>query len=495
MLIEPGDLAQLGNVDLCIAGAGAAGLTLARSLSGGRLRVLLLESGSTTGDPATQSLYDTDVVGTPYPIEGSRLRLFGGTTNHWSGQSRPLDAVDFEPRSWVPHSGWPIRRTDLEPWLEEAHAICGLGPPAYDPSQWSETLGPDFLGGSSTLESKIFQLSSPIVRFAQAYGSEILDSPNVLVALRSNATEVIPVESGRQIVGLRVGTLDREETAIVRARAYVLACGAIENARLLLASDSVLAGGVGNENGNVGRFFMEHPAYAAGRILAGPLFPTPGLDWTPSAPADPPAVVIRAIGPNDDANRRHRLLRSMLLFYGRNADLPGENVSDVERAIRAGLWRDDVPPDRELTATSVFEQAPNPESRVRLSTERDALGGRKAVLDWRLGELDRDSLLRGTLLVGEELARLGLARTQLRPWVPRTDRPLRPGVGNHHMGTTRMSAEPREGVVDADCRVHGVDNLFVAGSGVFPTSGIANPTMNLVALALRLADHLERTVP
>lgn len=491
MLIEPDELAQLGDVDLCIAGAGAAGLTLARALCGGRLRVLLLESGDTTGDLPTQSLYDTAVVGTPYPIEGSRLRFFGGTTNHWSGQSRPLDAIDFEARSWVPHSGWPIRRADLAPWLAEAHAICGLGPVAYAASEWSDTLGPDFLGGSPTLESKIFQLSSPIVRFAQAYGGEVIDSPNVFVALRSNATEIIPEESGHHIVGLRVSFLDRDRTTTVRARAYVLAGGAIENARLLLASDTVVPGGIGNQNGNVGRYFMEHPAYSAGRILAGPLFPTRGLDWTPSAPTDPPAVVIRSIGPNENANETHRLLRSMLLFYGDDA-LPDENVSDVERSIRAGLWRDDAPADRELSVTSVFEQAPNPESRVRLSTERDALGGRRAELDWRLGELDRDSLLRGTILVGEELARLGLARTQLRAWVRRTDRPLRPGVGNHHMGTARMSEDPRDGVVDVNCRVHGVDNLFVAGSAVFATSGIANPTMNLVALTLRLAAHLDR---
>lgn len=489
MLISPPELDRLEGVDLCIIGGGAAGITLARAFIGTRHRVLLLESGGETGDLRTQGLYDTPVVGTPYPVGGSRLRFFGGTTNHWSGQSRPLDAVDFEPRAWVPHSGWPICRSDLEPWLREAHALCGLGPVAYEPGDWNATLGPDNLGGSPAIESKVFQLSSPIVRFAAAYGDEILNAENVLVAFHANAAEVVPDETGRRIEQVQIRVLDEDRTFTAGAQSYVLACGGIENARLLLASNSVLPDGVGNDRDNVGRYFMEHPAYSAGRLLATPAWSTSGLDWSPSVAPDPSAVVIRAIGPTDEANERLGLLRSMLIFYGREDDLP-EEPDSVEHSIHAGLWRDDVPPDRELTPASVFEQAPNPDSRVRLSEELDELGQPKAELDWQLGELDRHSVLRGTTLVGEELSRLGLARTQLKPWVPRTNRPLFPGGGNHHMGTTRMSETPHDGVVDANSRVHGIDNLFVAGSSVFPTSGIANPTMNLVALTLRLADHL-----
>ncbi len=494
MLIGAQDLVEVGPVDVCIVGGGAAGITLARSFVGTRWRVLLLESGGPSFDARTHALYDTPVIGTDYPIEASRLRYFGGTTNHWAGQSRPLDPIDFEERTWIPHSGWPIGHGDLEPWLDDAHTVCGLGPPEYDPHRWSTTLGPDFLTGSPTLESRIFQLSTPIVRFAAAYGDELAGADNVLVALGANASELLSDQRGQQITGVRVRWFDSDHTAEPRALAYVLACGAIENARLLLASNAVRPAGIGNDFDNVGRYFMEHPAYRAQRMLATPLFPSRGLDWTPSAEPDPPAVVIRAIGPSDAAVRRHELLRSMLIFYGRDDALGDEDadVAETEASVRAGLWRDDPSPTREVAATSIFEQAPNPDSRIRLSEQRDALGNRKAELDWQLGEIDRDSVYRSTILIGEELARLGLARTQLRPWVSLFERPLLPGVGNHHIGTTRMSATSATGVVNRNCRVHDVDNLYVAGSSIFPTGGIANPTMNLVAFALRLADHIKQ---
>ncbi|MDG2304585.1 MAG: GMC family oxidoreductase [Candidatus Binatia bacterium] len=496
MLIEVRDLPDVGSVDLCIVGGGAAGITLARSLVGTGRRVLLLESGGETGDSRTQRLYDTEIVGTPYPIAGSRLRFFGGTTNHWSGQSRALDVIDFEERGWVPGSGWPISFGDLEPWLAEAHEICGLGPLDYSPEGWERTLGPDFLSGSPVLESKIFQLSSPIVRFASAYGDELRSAENVFVAVGANASEILSDEAGRQVTGIRFRSFDGVEPVVVRARAYVLACGGIENPRLLLASDSVSPGGLGNEFDNVGRYFMEHPAYSAQRLLASATFPVQGLNWTPAEDGEGPGVAIRALSPSDAAEREHGLLRSMLIFFGRDRVLgpDDDEVSGVGRAMRAGLWRGDTPKVREISATTVLEQAPNRDSRVRLSAERDELGNRRAVLDWKLGELDRYSLYRGALVVGEELARLGWARSQLRSWVPRFERPLLPGIGNHHIGTTRMSRRPEDGVVDADCRVHGLANLYVAGSSIFATAGIANPTMNLVAFALRLADHLRREV-
>jgi choline dehydrogenase-like flavoprotein len=150
------------------------------------------------------------------------------------------------------------------------------------------------------------------------------------------------------------------------------------------------------------------------------------------------------------------------------------------------------PSTRLYVVKNVAEQAPNPDSRVVLSRERDALDCPRVALCWRTSPLDKRTAHRAREIFGEELWRAGAGRLQSslegegKPW------PARLRGARHHMGTTRMHSDPRRGVVDANCRVHGIANLYVAGSSVFPTSGAANPTLTIVALALRLAGHVNQ---
>ena len=313
----------------------------------------------------------------------------------------------------------------------------------------------------------------------------------------------------------------------VRARHYVLACGAIENARLLLVSNDVEAQGIGNRHDQVGRYFMEHPTGRIGRVHT----PRPYEMWDAFQkrfmPSGPPLAPVLRLA--DATQRAARALNSIATFklqrppslgvpignriyqtlkHGVDPNRRGRALDHAYRGLRAWYHREIRGPLKRLRArkstTGLYlivrgEQAPNPDSRVRLSSERDALGNLRADLDWRLCEADKHSARVFVETFDAELRRLDLGSAEPSEWLasPGPQWPVDPTVGNHpiggyhHLGTTRMSADPKEGVVTADCKVFGYDNLFVAGSSVFSTSGWANPTLTIAALSLRLADHLD----
>jgi choline dehydrogenase-like flavoprotein len=473
------------DADVCIVGAGAAGITIARELAGGRLDVLLLESGGLEHDPRTQELARGEVSAHSYPpLESARLRMFGGSTNHWNGWCRPLDPVDLERRPAVPHSGWPIEFDELDPYYEGAQSICELGPYEYDGRHWASSSGGSVLRlGGEAFETSIFQFSPP-TNFGRVYREPLARARNVRVLLHANATRIVTSDNGARAEQVRVATLSGRRFA-VRARRVVVACGGIDNARLLLAS------GVGEPHGPVGRFFAEHPhapvALAVLPATTAPLYA--GIDAGETR-------VRAAIASTASLAREEGLLRTSVTLDPFETDPYVDRQSEREAAA-AAFGRDvaSVAGGLEASAFRVFalylraEQAPNPSSRVTLAAETDPLGVPRARLEWRLGELDRRSVERTVALLGEALGSAGSGRVFSRP---SSDLRFVDGVGGgyHHMGTTRMGADPRTSVVDRNCRAHAVDNLYVAGSSVFPTSGYANPTLTIVALALRLADHL-----
>jgi choline dehydrogenase-like flavoprotein len=474
------------DADVCVVGAGPAGITIARELDGRDLRVVVLESGGFTIDAATQDLARGEIAGHAYPsLESSRLRVFGGTTAHWNGWCRPLDAVDFELRPTVPHSGWPIGLRDLEPYYEPAQSLCELGPFEYDGAHWARTHGarPLPLTGGG-FETSVFQFSPP-TRFGEAYRERLRTSGNVRVLLHSNATAIVQADGGRRVDRVRVATLTGRRFA-VRARRYVLACGGIENARLLLASN------VANDT-PVGRFFAEHPHSP----VAVAVLPSDVATLYLRAVSGGSARVRAALATSEALARD--LLRASMTLEPLAAD-PYIDHNDARERRIAALSRDvaSVATSLEGSRFAVYalymrtEQAPNPSSRVALADERDALGVPRARLEWRLSELDRRSTAQTVELFAQTLGRLGVGRLYSRPGadVGFWDRV---GGGFHHVGTTRMGTDPRASVVDGDCRVHGIANLYVAGSSTFPTSGYANPTLTIVALALRLAQTLKES--
>lgn len=491
--------------DLAIIGAGAAGITIARELAGSGISVTLLESGGFEFDAETQDLYEGEMGGVDYPLTSSRLRYFGGSTNHWGGWCRPLEPLDFEARDWVPHSGWPVTRAELDPFYERAREVCQIRSGAFDDAAAWEAGGKPLPLAGDEVETRFF-LYSPPTRFGKKYRPVIERAKNIACYLHSNVMEIVPSENAAEVDHLKVGTLTGVRFT-VKPKVCVLATGGIENARMLLLSNSVQKAGLGNGNDVVGRYFMEHPHIPSpatflvtGRDLIANWYRT----YTKMATAAGDVVIRGCLMFNADYLRRTKRLGTVITFSpigAVTAETGRDNEQDPAEALHPKIlqlarsttaapaaaeelgWR--------LGVGCASEQAPNPASRVALSEQKDALGLNRTRLSWRLKKTDADSL-RGNL---EAVARAfgGWGEGRVRILFPERDEWTEAeGWGNHHLGTTRMAEDPKNGVVDAACRVHGIANLYIAGSSLYPTGGTVNPTLTLVALALRLSDHLKR---
>jgi choline dehydrogenase-like flavoprotein len=484
MLIDARELDH-GHVipcDVCIVGAGAAGIAIARTFRLGSTSVCLLESGGLTFDDRTHRLYDGPAEGTALNTSRSyllstRLRYFGGTTNHWAGYCRPLDRLDFTERSWVPYSGWPIGRDDLDPYYGLATDVLQIG--SFEGTTEGRGWEPGAVVFDGAIPTRQFHLSP--TRFGTRFRQELASAANLKVYLNANLVQVGVNDAAAHVDRLDVATLGGKRFTVI-PKLVVLAAGGIENARLLLASDRVHRAGLGNARDLVGRFFMEHPGIPVGHILLTAPLRDPDLYHGSAHQA--------FLSLSDQLQRQHQLLNGAAFLRFQPVEDAPDRVQQLARTLSALeriAGRSSSSPPLYARVGIQAEQSPNPESRVTLIDETDELGMRHARLDWRLSARDIESARRTMEVIALELGRRGLGRGQA---VEEVDLE---GIDFqcHHMGTTRMSAGPALGVVDAHCRVHGVANLYVAGSSVFPTSGLANPTFTIVALALRLADHLK----
>jgi len=554
---------QIVETEICIIGAGAAGITLARQFSGQPYRVAVLESGDLKGDSATQSLAAGTSSGLPYyPIEAARLRMFGGTTNHWGGTCRPFSDIDFEARDWIPNSGWPIRKDDVQPYYDRARVICNVGTPEWNLADWEKR---DRLPILPLAEGRVASRVAQVVPVAQRsfgkhYRDDIDHATNVTTYLNANVTEIETNDEATTVTGVRIACLSGTRFSI-RAHMFILAAGGMENARILLFSNRRQAGGLGNQHDLVGRFFMEHPRLVAGRIIPTDRHLEVGFYETH------PVLTTRLkgyIALTEEIIRKEQLVdiqvnmrpvysaayresrRSgdvaslkYLIQKFRRVEIPddfGAHVSNVAGdlltaqelflpvaplplpkplALRRILDGDAEAKEQllpsllgdiasvaneEIFSTTLIDHVqlstridpvPNPESRVKLGSTRDALGLPQIDFHWQLSPLDKHSVRRTLEIIGAELGRAGLGRLQITLDDDDTTWPKDTRGGWHHMGTTRMSDDPTRGVVDRNCQVHGISNLFIAGSSVFPTAGSGTPTMMLVSLALRLADHIK----
>jgi choline dehydrogenase-like flavoprotein len=242
--------------DLCILGAGAAGITLARALGSSGLTIILLESGGLEPEDANKALSEAKMTGiqTWSPAD-MRVRVLGGSTQHWTGHCRPLGADDFTARSWLPNSGWPITLADLEPYYALAQETLELGAFDYDPAGRAQ--GRALLPFSPVAENRYYQLSPP-TRMGERYRSELDAAEYLTVYTYANATNLVLNGARTRIGAVDVKTLSGKSLR-VQAGMFVLAMGGLENARLLLASNTQLSAGVANGNDVVGRYLMEHP--------------------------------------------------------------------------------------------------------------------------------------------------------------------------------------------------------------------------------------------
>ena len=524
MYVESGDLEAvrtLRDFDLCIAGAGAAGLAIAHRLIGSPLKVLVLASGLPTDRGLPSGSRQKVYGGTLGPFLGrvdplflrrSRLNMYGGTTNHFGFWARPLDEPDFLPRPGYRSAAWPISRTSLDPWYAEANAYGRYGPFNYhDLAFWESALGG--AGFPRKTEDRLVravfhaQYADTVRQFQVQLGEALRDAPNVTVLFNAH---LLSIEAGgtggsgdgRSVqrllcASLREGQADRRFH--IEADRYVLAMGGIETVRKLK-----LSGDLGNNrHDHLGRGFMVHPLFttAAEARFAAPLplearnfFRDQQVRLRPegdtfvhdSAPLVSPGLMTR-----------YEVFNAWGVLVPTAATMAEERIGNFRAILRF-----DPAGDRAEVNLN-WEQVPNEESVIDLDhAEVDSVFGQPvARVDWRIREADKRTAVKALDLVRDHLERNGSTGFRIltdlsggpERWTfGRAETAL--ATGDHHMGSLRMSASPDDGIVNPDCRFHRIDNLYAAGSAVFPTSGYANPTLTIVALALRLADHLSGRV-
>lgn len=493
-------------------GAGAAGITLTRGLLALGRSVVLLESGGLDYEAPVAALGAGENAGEEYyELEDSRLRFFGGTTAIWGGRCAELDPIDLEAREYVPFSGWPIGWEELERYYDPARPLFALPPRRPSPDDLRAAGVP--LPRFAELETPLWTFDRRFSRFAWQSCADLEADPKCRIVTHATVTAIGREGNGIEKIearSLRAGRLT------VRARHFVLAAGGIENPRLLLAS------GLGGEA--TGRYFMEHPHARGGRVVRGDAWALLKAFGRRHRVGGQDLAAL--ISPSAALQRREGILNTSLTIVARQprgrrqfvgmkaysglkhsmAPTKGGRALWMATKKAAGWAQRHVDPARpwllhklgrvEVALLVRGEQAPNPDSRITLSGEKDATGVPRVRLDWRLSEIDVRSVAVLVETLGRELGTLGLGEVEPAEWLGgstwRTD-PLvssHPIGGYHHMGTTRMGGDPKTSVTDADGRVHGLGNLWVAGSSLFPTGGWANPTLTIAALALRSAERI-----
>jgi len=530
--------------DVCIVGAGAAGISMALELANRPIDVLVLESGGLKAERATQDLYAGAVADERLhsPPDRYRQRRFGGTTTIWGGRCVPFDAIDFERRDFMPNSGWPIDRDTLMPFYPKANRLCEAGDFSYTSAEaFDRPLHPMIDGfESSRFTTNTLERFSCPTDFGARYGRRLRAARNIRVLLHGNVVLVQLDAAGARVESLAIRTL-AGKTMTARAAQFVLATGGLEVARLLLASRDVQPQGIGNDHDLVGRYYMCHVAGTIGALtIDRPL----GAVWNGYDVSDEGVYCRRRIALTAETQRQQRIGNFVVRLHHpritdpahRNAILSllflakfvipyeyGKRLHGGERAnLRTWLkhirnvmlgpfdaagfaWH--MLKDRKLALrkfpsiiikpkANLFsldfhaEQQPNPDSRVTLMSDADALGMPRLRVDWRYTKTDVATVTRSIAMLADDFKDSGIGALVYDPAAIEFEMTRYGAYGGHHIGTARMGHDPRNSVVDAECRVHGVSNLSVASAAVFPTSSQANPTLTVVALALRLAQRL-----
>ena len=540
--------------EVCIVGTGPAGLTLAREFIEQGFRVCVLERGGLEEpDPETVSLAEVETEGDFVQVlPDRRNRRFGGNARYWAinidrdlqgPRLCPLDEVDFEQRDWLPHSGWPFDYAHLLPFYQRAQTVCRLGAFDYSGAAWADDQSPVLLFKGDRIITKMFQFG-PAKTFYQEYRDQIDQASNITTYLHANAVELETDETAQTVTRVRVGCLGGTQFWVA-AKIVILAAGGVESTHLLLLSNQVQKTGLGNEYDQVGRYFMDHPIVPGGLFIPS----NPNL-FNQTALYDLRKVngipVMAGLGLTNEAMRRDQVLNMASWIFPRAARFrSSEAVTSLKELLSPALLQQDWSRTSQQLSTVVTgiddiaasaydkltgklagkqqpfwanlstggwsylqenkaevygvfevlhltEQAPDPDNRIVLSDELDKLGRQKAKMQTCWREVDIENIKRSQDILAAEIERSGLGHYQIER---DGDRPLLESAGaSHHMGTTRMHADPKQGVVDAECRVHSTSNLYIASSSVFPTGGYANPTLTIVALALRLADRIKQVM-
>jgi choline dehydrogenase-like flavoprotein len=494
------------NTDICVIGGGPAGVLVARAFIGHSAHVTLLESGGIEAETGAQDLNDGEFVGTPYAgLRKTRHRQLGGTACIWNtpvnngdigAKYVPLDECDFEPRPATSYPGWPFSRVQLETFYKQAQVACGLGAFEYSGNYW-DARSTTFELADSRVRRMVYQFG-PASLFTKQYTRDLQSSENVEILFHATACMLKFRNNGRVATTIEAGTLAGTRFRL-RAGIIVLAAGAIENARLLLVSKEPGRDAPGDQHGWLGRCFMEHPRdYSISVSPADRGAFSMARFYDRHLAKDGTAIAGR-IALNQETLVRDELSNSSLTLLPlvrhkvASTSMIGRALVRVRKAISRNIsdgygWSENPNPDRAFHGFRFIlntEQWPNPNNRLILGRDVDQLGVPKVEVHWRWRAEDQHRLDRACNVFAEALQATGIGKVKIRTGVAPDPN------AHHHSGTTRMYDDCKLGVVDPDGRVYGTDNIYVSGASVFPTSGFANPTLTIVALAIRLAEHLK----
>jgi hypothetical protein len=466
--------------DVCVIGGGAAGLTIARQIASKNTTVILAEAGGLEYDNISQDCYRGQVIGDIYyDLKDARLRYLGGTTNHWSGTCAQLEPHDFKEKSGIKETEWPITYEDFLVYYKEARRILRVSAPK-----------PKY----EILDGNFYRLdipkSSPPIRFGTEYLSFLQNTTSVRALLHANLIGVN--HEGGRITTANFKDYD-DNLVTVRARHFVLACGGIENARLLLHINQELNESFGNTSNALGKYFTEHPHGYIGDFVV-----TNADKLLANSPTVDTKRVSGHYSPTNKLINKSDILNFRLKLHA-PIDQVGvkgiiKDIACVAPSLAKTLGKAIGKNIRCIgTIGSVLEQAPVNENRIELGDETDRFGVRRPKLYWQRSDIDRRTTREIALNFAKLMAELDVGRVRVNDWVVNEELPIEfdGGVAAfHHIGVTRMAASADTGVVDKNCRVYGTENLFVAGSSIFPSCGHANPTLPIIAFSLRLADHI-----
>lgn len=533
------------SADIVIVGSGAAGIPLALEFEHSATSVLVIEAGSFKAEKETQALYKGLVRDTKLhnPADTFRIRMWGGSTTLWGGRCMPFDDIDFAQRDYLPYSGWPIGINQLLPYYPKANAYLEAGEYRYRDHEALASNTPPLFAGfkSETLLTDGLERFSCPTDLGKRYVHRFAKSENIHVLQHANLTHIELSPNGESVEYLVIKTL-KGKTLTIKGKRFVLAMGGIEIARLLLASNNIQPKGIGNQHDLVGRYYMCHIAGNVGNLtingdtkqvrhgyeisLEG-IYCRRRLQLSPETQAQLKVtnMVARLHFPKiTDPRHRSGILSGLFIaknfisyeYATRLKDGSSRGLIDYLKHFRnilldpidtlAFLWHwlnKRTLAERKFPSvilrnkTNLFslevhaEQIPNPNSRILLSDEKDSLGVPKVLIDWQYTTNDIEMVRSSLHKMADEIKTSGIGEFTFDETTFETELMRFGAYGGHHIGTTRMSEHPTTGVVDTNCKVFGVNNLYIASSAVFPTSSQANPTLTITAMALRLAKHLK----
>lgn len=467
---------------ICIIGSGPAGISLALSLAEKGIQSIIIEAGPLEPSSKKPLLKGHTFSGMWYNPQGSKLMQVGGTSGHWAGYCAPLDDEDFNGNDIFNTSTWPFSKSELNPFYQKASAILEIEPYNYQAvvdeqeGYYKWNLQPDYL------QEKVWHFSPP-VRFAKKYKKQIEASDKIDLLYNSCGIELLKNKEGKYSQ-LKVRTLQGAEF-VIQSSYFVLAAGAVDNARFLLNNKTDHPNGLGNQNDLVGRYFADHfHLLDVGTFLIHHQQANSKLYRNSSYKKCSQAAFIQIPKKIRAKNKWPNLV--FRLEWDKDLNETGNNlVANLNKL----SGQKDI---RKASITVMGEQAPNFDSRISLIDQQDDYGMPFINMHWHFEQSDLDNYKACLMYFAREVAAQNLGRVYYNDkfWTQNLTKQLY--GGNHHLGTTRMATKASEGVVDEQLKIHNCGNVFVAGSSVFPCFGSANPTFTIVALSLRLAEHLHK---